>query len=366
MDRRTFLKRGGQIAAAATLGSTKANAAGTAAGGSKMLNVAMLSAWHAHAKGYAKSLAKMPDVKIATVWDEEPDRGQAWAKELNAEFVGDLAALLKRKDVDGVVIDAPSSMHADIMVAAAQAGKHIFTEKVMALTVAECNRISDAVKTAGVKFCISFPFRTRPEILYAKKAVDDGLLGTLTLVRVRVAHDGGCGGWLPPHFWDPKTCGGGAMMDLGAHPMYLNRYFGGKPARILSSFTYMTGHEVEDNAVSLIEFEGGCIGVSETSFMSTNSPFSLELSGTEGSLLVGGPDEKSVRIRSKKLDSKDWVTPGPLPEPLPSTVQIWVDGVLRGAPIPFGLEEGTQLTELMEYAYVAAREKRQVDIPARA
>jgi predicted dehydrogenase len=366
MDRRSFLKTGGALAAAA-MGATESQAADTAAaGGSKMLNVAMLSAWHAHAKGYAKNLAKMPDVKITTVWDEEPERGQAWAKDLGAEFVGDLAAVWKRKDVDGVVIDAPSSMHADIMVAAAQAGKHIFTEKVMALTVAECNRISDAVEAAGVKFCISFPYRTRPEVLYAKKAIDDGLLGTLTLVRVRVAHDGGCGGWLPPHFWDAKTCGGGAMMDLGAHPMYLNRYFGGKPVRILSSFTYMTGHEVEDNAVSLIEFENGCIGVSETSFMSTNSPFSLELSGTEGSLHIGGPDEKSVRIRSKKLDSKEWVTPDPLPEALPSTVQIWVDAVLRGGPIPFGLEEGTQLTELMEFAYIAAREKRQVVIPARA
>jgi hypothetical protein len=55
-----------------------------------------------------------------------------------------------------------------------------------------------------------------------------------------------------------------------------------------------------------------------------------------------------------------------LPEALPSTVQIWVDAVLRGGPIPFGLEEGTQLTELMEFAYIAAREKRQVVIPARA
>lgn len=331
-----------------------------------MLNVAMLSAWHAHAKGYAKSLAKMPDVKITTVWDEDAARGEVWAKDLDADFVKDIDAVMKRKDVDGVAINAPTSMHADLMVAAAKAGKHIFTEKVMALTVAECNRISEAVKAAGVKFCISFPYRTRPAVLYAKKAVDDGLLGTLTLVRVRVAHDGGCGGWLPPHFWDAKTCGGGAMMDLGAHPMYLARWFGGKPVRIQSTFTYMTGHEVEDNAVSLIEFDGGCIGVSETSFMATNSPFSLELSGTEGSCVIGGPDEDSVRIRSKKLDPKNWITPDQLPDAMPSTIQLWVDAILRDAPIPFGLEEGTQLTELMEYAYIAASERRQIEIPAHA
>jgi predicted dehydrogenase len=200
MDRRSFLRTGGALAAAA-LGATKSQAADTAAGGSKMFNVAMLSGWHAHAKGYGEKLSKMPDVKVTTVWDEKPERGEAWAKTLKADFVPDLAEVFKRKDVDGVAICGPSNMHADIMVQAANAGKHIFTEKVMALTVAECNRVSEAVKKAGVKFCISFPYLTRPQVMYAKKAVDDGLLGTVTLVRARIAHDAGCHGWLPPHFW---------------------------------------------------------------------------------------------------------------------------------------------------------------------
>ena len=99
--------------------------------------------------------------------------------------------------------------------------------------------------------------------------------------------------------------------------------------------------------------------------MSTNSPFSLELSGTEGSLIVGGPDEKSVKIKSNKLDAKNWITPDKLPDALPSTTQIWVDGILRGAPIPFDTEAGTQLTELMQYAYAAHKEGKQVEIPKR-
>jgi len=366
IGRRAFLEQGGAAAAITALGAATRSAAVPAKEGDKpMLRVAMLSAWHAHARGYGKTLASMPEVKIASVWDELPERGKAWAETLKAPFEPDLAAIFKRDDVDAVAIDAPTNRHAEIMVAAAQAGKHIFTEKVMALTVAECNRISDAVRAAKVKFCISFPFRTRPEMLYAKKAVEDGLLGELSFLRVRVAHDGGCGGWLPPHFWDPVQCGGGAMMDLGAHPMYVARWIGGQPKRIVSAFTRMTKHDVEDNAVSVIEFENGCLGVAETSFMATNSPFSLELSGTEGSLLVGGVDEASVRVRSKKLEKKDWVVPEALPEALPATLKIWVDGILKGTPIPFGLEEGTQLTELMEYAYIAAKEKRQVDIPRR-
>jgi predicted dehydrogenase len=100
--------------------------------------------------------------------------------------------------------------------------------------------------------------------------------------------------------------------------------------------------------------------------MSTFSPFSLELSGTEGSLVVGGPEEKSVRIRSRKLDDgKAWIVPERLPDALPATARMWVEGVLRGAPIPFDTEQGTQLTELMEYAYKSHREGKQVEIPKR-
>lgn len=329
-----------------------------------MLNVAMLSGWHAHARGYAKAVTAMEDARVSVVWDELPERGQAWAKELEAPFEPDLDAVLAREDVDAVVCDAPTNMHADIMVAAANAGKHIFTEKVLALTIAECNRIRDAVEAANVRFCISFPFRTRPGSIFAYNAVRDGLIGDLTFLRARVAHNAGSAGWLPPHFWGPVQCGGGAMMDLGAHPMYLIRWIAGQPKRISSTFTYHTGHEVEDNAVSVIEFENKCIGVAETSFMSTYSPSSIELSGTDGAIFVGGPAE-SIQIRSNKLDNKEWHTPNPLPEEGPPPIRTWIDGILHGAPIPFDIEQGTQLTELMQYAYVAHREGRQVEIPRR-
>lgn len=366
MDRRTFLARGGAVTVAAATGLAAARATAADEKDGAKLRVAVMSKWHPHANGYAKTLASMPDVKITAVWDEDAKRGENWARQLKAPFIADYNEVVNRKDVDGVMITAPSSMHADIMVAAAKAGKHIFTEKVLALTVDDCNRVAEAVKAANVKFCISFPFRTKPAMLYAKKVIDEGLIGQVTFIRVRNAHDGASGKWLPDYFWDEKTCGGGAMMDLGAHPMYLNRWLGGQPKRIVSAFTSVTGHPLEDNAVSVIEFENGCLGVAETGFVSGDSPFSLELSGTEGSLLIGGTDEDSVKITSRKLKTQGWITPDALPEALPPTIPMWVDGILKGTPIPFGVEEGTQLTELMQYAYIAAKEKRQVDIPARA
>ena len=328
-----------------------------------MLKVAMLSYWHVHAWDYTRQLMARDDVKITAVWDEIPERGEKAAKEIGAAFEADLDTLLKRDDVDAVVVDTPTNLHKEVMVAAAQAGKHIFTEKVMAITVKDCQELADAVRKAGVKFCISFPHRTMPHNLFAKKVVDEKLIGDITLLRVRNAHDGSVGGWLPDHFYDPDECGGGAMIDLGAHGMYLSRWLLGEPVRITSIFNNYIDKPVEDNAVSVIEFKNKAIAINETGFVTSNSPFTMELHGTHGSLFIGGSENK-VRLISKKIDSQvsGWITPTQLPEPLPSAINQWVDGILNDGEIIFGLEDGIQLTELMEGAYKSHRENRIVEL----
>lgn len=317
----------------------------------------MLSGWHVHAKGYANELRQMPDARITAVWDELPERGKEWAQELDAPFEPDLNAFVARDDIDAVCVNAPTNRHAEVMIAAAKAKKHIFTEKVTAITVTECDAISAAVREAGVKFCISLPQRTLSKHLFAKRVVDEKLIGELTFLRVRVAHNGSSAGWLPPHFRDPVPCGGGAMYDLGAHPMYLARWLGGKPLRVSSTFNYFTEDAIEDNAVSVIEFENKCIGIAETSFVSARCPDSIEMHGTAGGVFIGGPDN-DVRISSEKMDGplRGWLRPTELPQALPRPIRIWVEGILEDKPIPFGLEEGTQLTALMEAAYVSHKQ----------
>ena len=323
----------------------------------------MLSGWHVHAKGYAREINVRTDAKVTAVWDEIPDRGDAWAKELACPFHADLDGLLADPGIDAVAVCAPTNVHEDVMVRAAQAGKHIFTEKVMALTVKECRRIADAVTKAGVKFCISLPHRAAPQNLFAKRLIEDGLLGQVTTLRVRNAHGGASDKWLPAHFYDPVQCGGGAMMDLGAHVMYLTRWLLGRPVRATSLFNRFTDHPVEDNAITLFEFPGKAIAMAETSFVTPFSPYGLEVYGTEGSLFVGGP-ENNVRVTGPKFtasDCKGWLTVGNLPKPLPAAIAQWIDGICNNTPIHFGLEEGIDLTEMMEAAYLSAGEKRTVE-----
>ncbi|GHU73852.1 dehydrogenase [Clostridia bacterium] len=326
-----------------------------------MINVAMISKWHVHAEGYAKQLQAMPGVNVKYVWDEDPTRGVAWARELGAIFEPTLTQLLDQDDLDAIAVCSPTNMHPEIMIRAAQSGKHIFTEKVLAFTVKDCDHVIDAVKKAGVTFTISFPHRCMPTHIALKKAVDDGWLGKLTLMRVRNAHNGALAEWLPGYWYDPATTGGGAMMDLGAHPMYLLRWYLGKPTRIQSMFNTITRRSVDDNAVSTIEFDNGAIGVSETSLVSPMSPYLVEAYGTEGVALI---NEKTLSIRSKKFDDNgEAFHEQALPEALPSPLDQFIASVKDGKPVLFGLDEARQLTEMMQYAYQAHRETKQVLFP---
>ncbi len=325
-----------------------------------MIQVAMLSKWHVHAADYARTIMKSDKATITCVWDDDKERGAAWAKELGVDFEENLDTLLARKDVDAVAIDTPTSDHAVVMIAAAKAGKHIFTEKAMAPTLAECKEISAAVKENGVKFCISHPHLTSGIAQYAKKAMDDGLLGQVNYMRMRTAHEGSLRGWLPDYWYDVKKAGGGAMMDLGCHPMYTAAYLLGKPARIASMFnTTYCPPPAEDNAVSVVEFTNKAIAVLETAFVSPFSANCFELLGTEGAVVAIGNE---VKIRSTKFDVTGWVTVDKLPETLPVAIDMWLESITNGTPILFGTDQGEALTELLENAYISHNEQRIVAI----
>ena len=314
------------------------------------LRVAMLSRWHVHANEYCNSLNRNPSSEVVAIWDERRDRGEAWAAELDVPFAADYESLLGRDDIDAVCVVTPTNMHRNIMIAAAEAGKDIFTEKVLTTTVSEAREVASAVRTNDVTFCISFPRRCLPELKYVKQAVEEGLVGNVTLVRIRIAHAGSSRDWLPEHFYDLEACGGGAMMDLGAHGMYLARWLLGKPRRVVSVFSNITERAVEDNAVSVIEFENGAIGVNETSFVAYPDSYSLELDGTEGGIRMLSPRD-GVEIRSDHLESKGWNKVEELPDRAVSPIDQWVKGCLEGTEIDFGIEEALQLTELMDAAY---------------
>jgi 1,5-anhydro-D-fructose reductase (1,5-anhydro-D-mannitol-forming) len=321
-----------------------------------MIRLGILSFWHVHAKDYAREAQAHPKTEIVAAWDEDPVRGRAKANELGATFHADLGELLARPDVDGVIVTTPTNAHRDVIVAAAEAGKHVFTEKVLAITPAECRDILAAVERSGVKLTISLPRLAAGYTLATRELLAEGRLGDVTLVRVRLSHDGALGEpWLPPQFFDPQETGGGALIDLGCHPMYLTRRFlGGMPDQLTASFGHVTGHADEDNAVALLQYPGGALGVVEAGFVNPHSPFTIEVHGTKGSLLYGTPEARLL-VRSTPSGRDDDWTEVPLPDREPGPFHQWVDHIEQGTTATENIALAIDLTTLMEAANRSAR-----------
>jgi 1,5-anhydro-D-fructose reductase (1,5-anhydro-D-mannitol-forming) len=325
-----------------------------------MFKAALMSGWHVHAEGYAEEFNRIPGCRVAAVWDEDPARGLRLADRLGCPFYDTAEAALSAPGVTAGILNSPTTAHLPLIELMAGLGKHIFTEKVLAATHEEALRAREAVERAGVIFAISFPHLGNPGIKAAKAILDAGRLGQAAYARVRNVHNGAVAGWLPAHFYDAAQCGGGAMIDLGAHPMYTLAHLLGRPETVQSLFTGVTGRPVEDNAVCLLRFPGGAIGVSETGFVSSGNPYTLEISGARGSLML----HESLRVCDETTGMK-WQAVADLPPPSPSPLKRWAQACLGQGSVPeeLGMAAAVRLSAIMDAAYRAHRSGCAAGVP---
>ncbi|WP_127535943.1 Gfo/Idh/MocA family protein [Paenibacillus illinoisensis] len=327
------------------------------------IRIGKISLWHVHAWDYIKQVQEHEDTEIAAVWDDNVQRGQEAAERLNVPYFASLEEMLGQKDIDAVIVDAPTRDHQDVITAAARAGKHIFTEKVIASTVKEVNAILAEVGEQGVKMTVSLPRLNDGYTLTIQDVLQQGLLGKVTYVRVRLSHNGAIADWLPQHFYNLEECQGGAMIDLGCHPMYLTRLFLGQEVTgVSANFGYVTGKEVEDNAVATLFTDSGAIGVVEAGFVNSHSPFTIEVHGTEGTLLYGTPDDRLlIRSNAGTEAIKEW-TELPLLEKRESAFNQWVSHIQHDSLAAENLQIAAELTRLMEAANTSAKEGRRISL----
>lgn len=334
---------------------------------SKPVGVAMLSFAHVHAPGYADAVRENPDASLVAVWDEDPVRGRIEAERRDLPFVAGLDDLLSMPEVEGVVLDAPTNLHTEILIAAAKAGKHIYTEKALTITIAEANRVVEAVEGSGVKFMISLPARTRSETLFVKQVLDQGLLGEITLMRARIAHMAALDHWFNPGdghsgtiwFGDEAAAGGGAFFDLGCHRVDIMRWFLGEPKSVVSRMNNFSGvYPIDDNMVSVVEFQNKALGILDVSWVHRSGPNPLEIYGTDGFLSVGsgtGPNIWLETTRGDLAGIKGAVTPTHLPPALPTPMQQWISAIKHDTDMTINVRDGWNLTQMMEGCYTAAR-----------
>lgn len=135
-----------------------------------------------HARVYAES----EHARLVGVCDLDGARASELGGKFGAESYTDLATMLQRDDIDAVSIVTPDFAHADIALASIAAGKHVLVEKPLATTSAECRRIIDAAKAAGVKLMVDFHNRWSPPFWSAKTSIDSGEIGSVRLITYRL------------------------------------------------------------------------------------------------------------------------------------------------------------------------------------
>lgn len=313
------------------------------------MKVAILGVWHVHAPGYTKEAAALGEV--IGVYDRDPAWCAGFAEKFNIPAFSSREELLS-SEAEGVIICSATNLHTEDVIAAARAGKAIFIEKVLALTTEECREIKSVLDETGVPFVISYPQRYSARTLTALSVIQSGELGRINYIRFRNCHNGSTGDWLPPHFYDKEACGGGAMIDLGAHGMYLIDAIHGLPDTYGSGFGRFcdkpsvlakNADGVEDNAVTVMSYADGCVAVNETGFVSVASPSTLEIGGETGYMtVVGDTVVKASAATGYKPQAVELLPAAPSP-----LAQFMTQSILPGC----GIEEAIHLTRMMEGAY---------------
>ncbi len=343
-----------------------------------MFTIALLSRWHPHESRYTSEIIASKDCAVGCVWDEDKARGCEWGRELGVPFESDLGIVLNDSSIDAVCVTTPTSMHKDILIAAARARKHIFVEKSLALHEKDAFEIRDAVIENGVKLGIAYIRRTTGEFIFAKRLVDSGILGDITTLRVRNGHDGTSGGWLPEYWYDPATTGGGAMTDLGCHQMYLADWILGEPESVQSTFAFYANKHVEDSGVCTFMYnDSKTIAIMDSSFASFYTPYTFEIYATEGTALIR-LDNDFVEVHLPNMEEQPWfvrdyspyvtsikhskrivytIKRDALPD-TPSPIRQWIDACTIGTPLEFSIDSAVRLTRMVEGANIAYKEGR--------
>jgi predicted dehydrogenase len=313
----------------------------------KVMNVAMIGGGFmgkAHAMAYASMpmfFWPAPAIPHRKVVVDVTDAMAETARDRYGfeEASSDWRAVVARPDIDVIDICTPNNVHAEIAIAAAQAGKHIICEKPLARTVEEARAMAAAVKKAGVIHMVAFNYRRTPAVALAKKYIEGGRIGKILNFRGTYLQD-----WSAdpdgPLSWrfQKKIAGSGTVGDIATHVVDLAHYLVG-PIETVNAITTTYNKtrplqqggidklgaaekasgdvergevDVDDEVISMLRFENGAIGSLEATrnAYGRNNFITLEIHGTKGSIHFNYErrDELQVMFADDPADSRGFRT----------------------------------------------------------
>ena len=304
-------------------------------------------------------------------------RAGALAAEFGAADAASADALLDRADVDAVVIATPHSTHLPLALAVAAAGKHVYLEKPMALDVAECDRIIDACRAAGVQLTVAKQTRHMEMAMRAKTYVDEGLIGEIRYLRPMSVIPGL--GIDPGNHWSYLPGEGDAFLDWGSHCCDAIRWFTGAEAvRVYADYENFSGIAPE-GPTACVQFRLSNRAIAQIllcyevppSGLGTGRNNQYQIVGSEGSIFW---DLDRVELVTGDREERIWELPSwTLPEFKPRDprrigntarqVQGFIDDLRDGRPPRISGADGRAAIEMTQAASQSAAEHRVVTFP---
>ena len=321
---------------------------------------------------HARNLAtRVPGAEFVAANSPSSDERE-WAKrELGvARAYADYGQLLADREVDAVFLATPTTEHADQIVAALEAGKHVFCEKPTSLNLEDCLRVEEvAAKHPKQKAMIGYVRRFDASYRDAFAKVEAGTIGTPFLVRSQTADQHDPSGFFVK--FAPKS--GGIFLDMSVHDIDTARWFLGAPApvRVFATGTVAVHEGLRacgdlDNGVAMIEFEGGKMAVLQASrTFAHGHETTAEILGTEGRLSIGANPHLTRVTIADRHGVRNECTPTfyeRFEEAFVAELVAFIDAIRNDTPLPLSLRDATEATRIGLAIQQSLKTKRSVDL----
>lgn len=329
---------------------------------------------------HIEACAAAPETEVVALADYprdrggRPGRGEALAQKVGiATYFADYRKMLEDPNVEMVTVCLPNHLHAEVTLAALEAGKHVVVEKPLCLSLADADRI--VAKAAEVGRIVGYAEELCfcPKFVRGKQIVDAGGLGELLFLEQTEIHGGPYSDW----FFDPELAGGGALIDLGCHAIEYARWmFDKAPVTRVSADISTMVHggrgPVDDHCLLTLEFEGKKKALLQAGWIQQGGMTSeARIQGTQGVLRIDLLQNNGMEIFSNhgapSLDlAAGWQKPDQAwlwNNGYPQEMSAFARAARLGHTPMESAADGRAVLEIMWAAYASAAEGRVIDLP---
>jgi predicted dehydrogenase len=322
-----------------------------------------------------------PDVELVAAWDDNLPRGQEAAQAYGMEFRPRVEDVLADPRIHAVIVTTETNRHADFVERAAAAGKHILCQKPLATTLADCDRISAAVRRAGVKFSVAFQMRHDVVNQKIKELLDQRAVGNVAIVRRRhsinvLLNRGFVTGATRWHI-DP-VANVGMFFDDATHAADWFYWMLGDARSVVAEIDNIVTHVApDDNGVAVYRFGKGELGILLNSSTTVAAVSTTEIYGDEGTIIqdygdlvstsvpkpAGVAPLRMIRQGEDRWTEFDLGIPHSHGERIGGVPRPFIDYVRGLRDDTISAAEGRKSVEMVLAAYQSARDGRRVSLP---